>query len=162
MITQEMIKELLIYNPDTGIFLWKIASVGRIKMLGVAGSKHNQGYIVITIKGKAYLAHRLAWLYVYGEIPREQLDHINNIRSDNRIANLRVATHIQNQGNQIKPHHENKTGFLGVSFDKRRNKYVAYISINGRNKKLGRFDTPEEAHKKYIEKKREIHEFCTI
>ncbi len=162
MINQEVLKEILNYNPDTGQFTWVKSTSPRALPGCVAGSKHKEGYISITIKNKAYLAHRLAWLYVYGSLPKYQIDHINGDRIDNRIVNLRKSTHHQNQGNQRNPHCGNNSGFMGVSFDKVKNKYVATISINGKNKNLGRYKTPEEAHEVYLEAKRKNHEFCTI
>ena len=89
MITQEELKELLDYNPETGLFTWNVYN--NIKNKTTAGT-FNDGYIQIKIKQKIYQAHRLAWLYVYGEWPKGQIDHINGIRDDNRIENLRDVT----------------------------------------------------------------------
>lgn len=162
MITQEILKEKLNYNPDTGCFTWIKSNSPRIAYGSVAGNKSYDGYIRINVNKKLYSAHRLVWLYVYGSFPQYQIDHINGVRFDNRLCNLRESTHTQNQGNQRRPHSKNTSGFLGVYFDKQKNKYVATISINGKNKKLGYFQNPEDAHAKYLQKKRELHDFCTL
>ena len=106
-ITQAKLKELLSYDPETGDFTWL---VGR-KMAGKkAGSPHNQGYFTIRISRKLYLSHRLAWLYVYGAFPKIDLDHINGVKSDTRIDNLRECSESQNQWNSRKPKN-NISGF---------------------------------------------------
>lgn len=162
MITQKTLKEVLHYNPDTGAFTWIKSNSPRTVSGILAGNKHYEGYIRISLNNKDYLAHRLAWLYMFGSMPKNQIDHINGNRGDNRISNLRESSRHQNQGNQRNPHSSNTSGFMGVYFDKVRNKFVATISINGKNKNLGRFKTPEEAHQVYLEAKRKHHEFCTI
>jgi hypothetical protein len=112
----------------------------------VAGSLNRQGYIRIAIDYKYYLAHRLAWLYVYGEWPSGRLDHRDLDRANNRIANLRPATDMQNCAN-AKRRVDNSTGFKGVST--RQGRYIAQINRDGRRICLGRFDTPEAAHEAY-------------
>lgn len=149
ILTQKILKELLNYNPETGIFSRNIptkrARVGyEYKTVG------NHGYIVINILNKTYTAHRLAWLYIYGEMPSSTLDHINGIRIDNRIANLRVVTPSQNIIN-TKLRSDNKSGSRGVSWCKDRNKWQAYINIDGKRKPLGRFENKEDAEKAYLE-----------
>jgi len=95
MLTQSQLKEILTYNPDTGIFTWLVASNGRIRVGDIAGTTDN-GYVRIMIERTKYRAHRLAWLYVHGESPKEQIDHINHIRDDNRINNLRCVSCHEN------------------------------------------------------------------
>lgn len=144
-ITQAKLKELLSYDPETGDFTWL---VGR-KMAGKkAGSPHNQGYFTIRISRKLYLSHRLAWLYVYGAFPKIDLDHINGVKSDTRIDNLRECSESQNQWNSRKPKN-NISGFKGVCWNKRAGKWHAQIMINLNKKHLGYFLTAESAYEAY-------------
>lgn len=99
MLTKERLQELLIYNTVTGIFTWKVNRRGTAKAGTVAGRPNNKGYIDISIDGKRYKAHRLAWLYITGSWPENQIDHINRIRDDNRLANLRDVTQSENLRN---------------------------------------------------------------
>ena len=159
-LTQEKLQSLLHYDPDTGVFTWKVARQ-RVKNGDVAGYKKS-GYVYISINGKHYRAHRLAFLYVHGEFPKEHTDHINGVRNDNRIANLREATNSQNMQNLLVANSNNKTGLLGASVDKATGKFQAQIKLNGKNKFLGRFNTALEAHHAYVQEKRRVHDFCTI
>jgi hypothetical protein len=149
MITQEYIKSILDYNKDTGIFTWKVNKSKRSKIGSVAGWSDN-GYIKIEIDGKAYKAHRLAWLYVYGDIPEMIIDHANNNRSDNRIENLREATYQENSENYKTPK-TNKSGVKNVSWYKQLNKWVVSMSIKGKKKTIGYFDDLEFAELVAIE-----------
>jgi len=158
MLTQERLKELLHYDPDTGIFI-NLTQRGHAKIGAVAGSKYSNGYIHIQINRKRYLAHRLAWLYAYEEFPAKSLDHINEVKDDNRIINLRVATHQENLHNVSSPQTNNTSGFLGVGWHKQRKKWYAEIRLNGRKKHLGLFNTAEEASEVYLAAKRELHPF---
>ena len=94
MITQSKLKELVNYDQDTGIFTWKKRTSNRIKIGDIIGNLHNCGYIEMGVNGKRYLAHRLAWLYVYGYMPK-LIDHINTNKQDNRICNLYEGLPIQ-------------------------------------------------------------------
>lgn len=175
MITQSILKELFDYDHETGVFTWrprKEYSIGKYykssswntKFAGkTAGSDHSEGYWKIGIDGKQYLAHRLAWLYVYGKWPEDQLDHVDNIRNHNWISNIREANRSENNQNQIKAQKRNKsTGLLGASFNKRYGTFIAQIAINGKNKSLGVFKTAIEAHDAYITAKRELHPYNTL
>ena len=113
-LTAERLREVLDYGPDTGVFTWKIRTNSRVKVGDVAGALRPDGYIQISIDGRLHRAHRLAWLYVTGESPPDQIDHINGVRDDNRIANLRLATSAENKQNLRRAKSRNKTGFLGV------------------------------------------------
>ena len=159
-LTAERLRELLDYDPATGVFTRKVRTTNRIKVGDVAGYLRNDGYIRIKIDGRMHLAHRLAWLYVKGESPPDQIDHRNGIKTDNRIANLRLATHIENMHNRRKPHADNKTGFLGVSPSY--GMFQARIGVNGKIKHIGTFPTPEEAHAAYVQAKRQLHPFGTL
>jgi len=162
MLTQSNLKDILHYTPETGIFINLTARARAIKAGETAGFKRKDGYIVIKIKSKAYKAHRLAWLYVYGVMPNELIDHINGIRYDNRICNLRESTNSQNIQNLKSPRRDNKSGYLGVSYRKGCGRWRATIYIDGKNKSLGDFDAPELASEAYLDAKRKHHEFCTI
>lgn len=147
MITQKELKELLEYDENTGIFTWNLANSNRIKIGDMAGVYRFDGYLTIRINGKPYLAHRLAWLYIYGEWPKNQIDHINGIRDDNRITNLRNVTNRENHQNK-KEHRGGK--LVGASFHKTANKWESQIQINGKRKFLGYYNTELEAHEAYL------------
>ena len=161
-ITAERLREVLDYDPATGVFTWKARTspFSRVNVGDVAGGLKTKGYIRIKLDGRELLAHRLAWLYVNGEWPADQIDHISGIRTDNRIVNLRLATNAENQHNQRKPQADNTTGFLGVSPEY--GKFKARIVVDGKNKHLGMFHTPEEAHAAYVDAKRKLHKFGTL
>ena len=159
MITQQRLKELLSYDPETGLFINLTQRRPQAKIGSVAGCKNNNGYIRIMIDGKSYLAHRLSWLYSYGDFPEKELDHINEIKDDNRINNLRLATHKENGQNVSSPGINNNSGFRGVCWHKRDKKWRAQIKLNGKIKYLGSFNTSEEAYECYLKAKREMHTF---
>jgi hypothetical protein len=160
MITQQELKQQLHYDPDTGVFTWLVSNAQCVKVVDIAGSYNSQGYRQIMINYKYYRAHRLAWLYMYGNFPIDQIDHINNKKDDNRIINLREANNSENGQNKIKAQSNNKLGLLGVS--KNRTGFQARIKLNNTIKCLGTYTTPEEAHEVYLEAKRNMHEYCTI
>lgn len=162
VLSVEELKENLHYNPETGIFTRIKANYGTVKIGDIAGTLTSMGYIAIRVGAIHYQAHRLAWLYMTGEMPTEFIDHIDCIKSNNRFCNLRESTNRQNAQNLKKAQKHNSTGFLGVSYDKKRDKFKASIYKNGKSKHLGRFDTAKEAHEAYLCAKREFHEFCTI
>lgn len=143
-ISQERLKELFIYNPDTGYFTRRKSIQGCAK--GSIAGCLQRGYRGICVDRKKYRAHRLAWLYVYGYFPEHEIDHINRDRDDNRIGNLREATRLCNARNANIPI-SNKTGIAGVAIDTERNKYLAYIQVNYKHKNLGRYNTLAEAAK---------------
>lgn len=140
-ITQEYIKSILTYNPNTGKFIWRRKKWGHKGK--EAGYINPNGYRVIMIDNKNYGASRLAWLFHYGEFSKKQIDHINHNRSDNRIENLREVTNQQNQMNRTFT--GNTTGFIGVYWDKNRKKYAPKIKVNQKVINLGRYDSIEEA-----------------
>jgi len=142
-LTQKYLKELLYYNPDTGIFTWK-ENRRRVKKGDVAGGFGEDGYIQICIDRFTYRGHQLAWLYHYGEYPCGYVDHINHNRSDNSISNLRCVTAAENGKNRGKQSN-NKSGYVGVHWDKTRRKWLASIKVNRRCINLGRFKERKDA-----------------
>jgi len=146
------IRSLLDYDPDTGIFRWKVTGTGR-KVSQIAGGINNEGYLKIGINYRIYFAHRLAWLIYYGYLPKE-LDHINRNKSDNRICNLRECNRSQNNANTL-PYKNRK--YKGICFDKRCGKYRVQIGYKKENYYLGRFDTPEAAALAYNAKALELY-----
>lgn len=160
-LTQAYLREILKYDPETGIFTWIVDRSKAVKSGSIAGCKGKQiGYITIGIKGRVYKAHRLAWLYSYGDWPKGLIDHINGDKSDNRLTNLRDVMADGNSQNVRKPNRRNKSGFMGVIWFQ--NKWRATLSVNGKCKWLGDYTTPEEAHQVYLEAKRKYHAACTI
>lgn len=143
MLTQEKLKELLSYDPETGLFTWIKARSRRIKVGRIAGTKHCCGYTSISIDRVPMLAHRLAFLHETGSMPIE-IDHINGVRSDNRWINLRSASHAENIRNTGMFSH-NSSGHRGVYLRKDTNKWQAQIKLHGKHISLGCFDNPEDA-----------------
>lgn len=146
-LTHERLKQVLDYNPETGVFTWISRTARRTKIGEPAGCRCD-GYIRIEIDYKSYWGQRLAWLYVHGRWPSVIIDHINGNRSDNRITNLREATHKQNCQNASR-YSSNKFGFKGVSLRRETGKFRSCIRIDKRTKHLGEFNTPEEAYDAY-------------
>lgn len=162
MITQNRLKELLLYNSDDGTFVWKIGRSGSSGLGNLAGSIHSKGYKRVQLDGTYYLMHRLAWLYTYGKFPLNTIDHINGVRTDNRISNLREATISENNQNRgmLK---NNTSGHKGVSWNKRIKKWEVSIFANGKKHSLGCFDNPEEAAIAYKEAAAKYHrEFAGV
>ena len=155
MITLEELRHIMSYDTDSGIFTWTNPTSNRVKAGSQALCKDAYGYVVIRLKGRLYKAHRLAWFYVYGHMPTEDIDHINGIRDDNRIANLRVATSQENNRNK-KIQKNNTTGFIGVSYKPDVGKYRATITVNKTTIHIGYYSTPEEASKAYQIKAAEL------
>ena len=134
--------KILNYDKDSGVFTWKIQK-RRIKIGDIAGHVSRKGYIVITIDGIKYQAHRLAWYLSTGIIP-DKIDHINHIKSDNRLCNLRNVSDSGNQQNKSKQKN-NVSGVTGVSWDNRCKKWVSIISVDNRNIYLGSFSVFSDA-----------------
>lgn len=163
--TQARLRELLNYDPDAGRFTWKIGRQGTGASIGkIAGGKGKNGYVYIGVDQRRMLAHRLAFLFMTGEIP-ELVDHIDGDKTNNRWANLRAATKSTNGQNMRRHHAGNISGFLGVSWSNanKSKPWVAQIKPpDGGTRNLGYYETPEEAHQAYLRAKREIHDGCTI
>ena len=145
-ITQAKLKELMDYDPETGVFTWKVKPAKQIQIGDVAGCT-SDGYVKIRVLGVLYQAHRLAWLYVHGTLPH-RIDHRDGDGTNNRHGNLRECTQAQNMAN-TKKHKRNTSGYKGVSWNKDAKKWTAKISINWKMKHLGYFETAELAHEFY-------------
>lgn len=161
-----MMMALYRYDAETGIFL-RVARQTRSRQIvpldhPVEAGTFKDGYLRISLFGKSFYAHRLAWLFVHGRWPKDQLDHINGDRSDNRISNLRECTDAENRQNWTRPKSNNPHGLIGVNWHAGANKFSAQIQINRKQKHLGLFETAEEAHSAYLAAKRSLHSFSTI
>ena len=149
MISAERLRELLSYDLDTGVFIWRHRRRG-IRAGDVAGYKDRLGYINITIEYRRYFAHRLSWFYVYGYWPPAETDHRDHDRSNNRISNLRLATSSQNGQNSIRSRN-NISGVKGVHWVWSRRCWQAQIKVQGKKIWLGYFRSLDEAAAAYKE-----------
>lgn len=153
MITVEELRDRLVYDPETGDFTWRVSPsvYGNPYQRRFEGKKAGylaQGYLMIRLNGRTYGAHRLAWYYVHGKFPTKQVDHIDRCRSNNRIANLRLAT----QSEQLYNSKErcNKSGYRGVRAEpKCESSWTARIKVQGKEIYLGFFKSAEEAAEAY-------------
>lgn len=130
MITQERLKRVYHYNPSTGIFKRREGAQRTGRVVKPEGSTTR--YLLICVDGKEYRAHRLSWLYMYGEWPRKQIDHIDGDGLNNAIVNLRDVTPLENCRNRPKSK-ANNTGIVGVFWNSNKNAYVAKIMVGGRH-----------------------------
>lgn len=145
MLTQARLKKVFNYNPNTGVFT-RLSPCTNSSITGHSGSFTYSGYISLSIDGKVYPAHRLVWLYVFGRLPSKHMDHINGVRSDNRLVNLRAVSPAVNAKNR-KANSNNTSGFIGVNFNSPSGKWVSTIGVNGKSVYLGIFDNKVEAVK---------------
>jgi len=143
MLTQQLLKEYVNYDPTTGIFTWR-KKTGKGKIGARVGSKHSCGYLEARIAGHRCFLHRAAWIYVTGNEPK-YIDHINGQRDDNRWDNLREATNQQNVAHRINKNRNNTSGIRGVYFSKKNQKWIANIHFEYKTTYLGSFSTKEEA-----------------
>lgn len=157
-ITLQELKEILEYNPNTGVFVWLKSLSNKGKAGSQAGSLDAYGYRQIMIRGKNYKASHLAWLYTYGVYPTLFIDHINELegKDSNRIGNLREATNLQNSYNKG-VRSTSESGYKCVYRRKDTGKYSAYIKVNGKRESLGCYLTAEEAALAYIKRAEEVH-----
>lgn len=153
ILTAERLREVLDYNAETGVFVWKQRTGSRSVPGQVAGCDHSLGYRFVCVDGKRYKEHRLAWFYVHGVWPLGEVDHIDGSRNNNVISNLRDVSKSVNQQNLRAAKSHNKSGLLGVT-KRKKGGWCARITI-------GTFDTPEEAHAAYVEAKRRLHSGCS-
>lgn len=156
-VSLEYVREVLDYDPNTGLLHWKVRTAHRIQVGDLAGCWSSvHGYVLIGLRGRVYPAHRLAWFHYYGAWPSELLDHRNGVRSDNRIGNLREVSDAGNSQNRGMDR-RNKSGFPGVSWDSQRGLWFASIAVGGKTRALGRHKTKEEAYRAYLAAKAVMH-----
>lgn len=159
----EAIRRALAYCPDTGRLIrangcWRKGLIG----MPAGGLHRGSGYMTVSVDGRSYMAHRVVWILVHGSVPVDaEIDHIDGVKSNNRIENLRLVDSATNLQNQRVPYKNNKTGFLGVS-KTRTGRFHASIQIGGKQLHLGLYATPEEAHTAYISAKRKLHTGGTL
>lgn len=164
VLTQERLRALVDYDPLTGVFTSKVKRFF-LAPGDICGTRHSEGYFFIGIDGRRYFSHRLAVLYMTGVWPTSDVDHINGDRADNRWANLRTVSRSVNMQNQkrARSYAKGRTSkYLGVSFDRSRNKWAAGIKVDGKYHYLGRFDSEEKAHEVYVQAKRKHHAGNTL
>lgn len=161
MLTAERLRELLDYDAESGELRWRRWKNGvrRGRAAGCYCKRRN--CIIIGIEKRIYLAHRLAWLWVHGSWPAEQIDHINGNSADNRLINLRDVPRSVNMQNRRKPAKHNRSGVLGVR-QRENGRWSAELRVNRRSIHLGRFNTKQDAYAAYLEAKRRLHAGCTI
>jgi hypothetical protein len=147
-LTAGRLRTLLRYSPETGEFYWLVTNSARRPAGSLAGDLKPSGYVLIGIDGFRYRAHRLAWLYMTGEWPADQVDHKDNVRSHNWWSNLRIADNAKNQANSRRPKN-NTSGFKGVYWSTQREKWAAKINPDRRQVHLGFYDDPRLAHEAY-------------
>jgi hypothetical protein len=153
-LTQKRLKEVLRYYPGSGIFRWKTTGKGRKRK--IAGCKRPDGYILIRIDGQLHFAHRLAFLYVHGYFPENQIDHIDRNRSNNKIKNLREISqqcNSRNTGNPI----DNTSGVKGVCWYEKYNKWMVRICANGKRRHLGYYKNFDDAVMSRYEAEKELN-----
>ena len=158
MTTPERLRELLSYDADSGVFTWRVTRTGKARAGTVAGRVTDFGYRQIQIDGRYYSAHRLAFLYMLGRWPHQQVDHRDGRRDNNAWHNLREADQFENMQNRATPRN-NSSGYIGVAFVRSKGKYCAMIAAGRRRKNLGWFDTAVQACAAYREAKARLHPF---
>lgn len=155
-LTSARLRALLDYDPDTGVFT-RLVSRGGHAAGEIAGTLDGgTGYIKIYVDGRNYWAHRLAWLHVHSAWPSKQIDHRDLQRSNNRLANLREATHGQNVQNTGR-RSTNTSGYIGASWHRGTQKWLAQIVAEGEHHYLGLHDTPLGAHLAYVAAAARLH-----
>ena len=174
----EYLRELLDYDPETGVLTWRERPLEMFKTergcnawntryagkeAGCVDTKPS-GYqsVLVRLNGKRWMGHRLAFALYYGRDPGLEIDHVNRVSTDNRICNLRAVDHSRNVQNRVTPYRNNTSGYLGVSWAKREQKWLAHIRINGKKKHLGYFDAPEAAHTAYLTAKAKHHSGAVV
>jgi len=158
-IDASVVREYFHYDPLIGVFT-RIKPIPGVKNGSIAGSKVQRGYLAIAVKGVAYRAHRLAWLYVYGKWPDGVIDHINGNPADNRIANLRDVPQAINIQNAYCVKANSVTGYRGVS-KSGYGKFRAQLIVDGVRHYLGVYETPQEAADAYMAAKKRLHIGCS-
>lgn len=155
-LTAERLRELFHYDPETGFF-FRLKAVSCARS-GLVDTVLKRGYLTISVDAVKYVAHRLAWLYVTGRWPEQQIDHIDGCKTNNRFANLRDVSISINAQNRRRPIGGN--AMLGAH--KTGARWTSSITVNNKNIRIGMFDSPEKAHQAYVAAKRKLHPGCTI
>jgi hypothetical protein len=161
MLTADRAKE--VFSDNGRSLLWMAPTARRNKRGQLAGTVRPDGYMQVCVAGKLYLAHRVLWLMRTGEWPAGEVDHINGDKTDNSPSNLREVSKSGNMQNIRQAFSSNSsTGLLGVSVEKKTGKFYARICVDGKQKTLGTFDCPKDAHFAYLDAKRRLHGTCSI
>lgn len=164
-LTAARLRELLHYEPATGVFT-RIVNIAKYKAGEIAGTIERKRcgsvYWMVGADGGTYYAHRLAWLYMTGSWPTQEVDHIDGDGLNNRFANLRDVSRKVNGQNARRPHKDSRSGILGVSWVVAKRAWRASITVNGKPHCIGLYETPEQAHAAYLARKRAVHEGCTL
>lgn len=160
-ISVERLREVLSYDHKTGGFFWRVSLRNRTLPGDKAGYKNDSGYMICVVDQQKIRMHQAAWAMYYGEFPGGHLDHINGIRDDNRIINLRMATQAENMQNTV-VRKSSATKVKGVHYRKDTEKFSASITLNGKTKWLGCFDTLEAAKHARIEAEKTLHPFNAL
>lgn len=159
-LTIERLRQLLHYEPATGVFTWLQRPNSRVQPGSQAGTARSDGYLQIGVDGGTYQAHRLAWMYVHGVWPDQTVDHANHQRADNRIANLRLADHFEQAQNISGPMARNKSGLLGASWHKSGMWRCRLVARGQVHQSYHR--TAQEAHAAYMHLKSRLHPFSSL
>lgn len=152
------VREILSYDAETGVFTWRKPTNTATRIGDVAGGTHPDGYRVISIGGLKYSEHRLAYLWMTGEWPSDDVDHVDGNRANNAWDNLRACTCAENAQNLARPR-TNSSGAIGVTWNKSCKKWQSSIRRLGKSHYLGLFDTVEEAAQAYLSAKSALHTF---
>lgn len=155
-ITADLVRSFYGYDPATGYLTYRARARLRCDVGDRAGSSTHHGYRQIKVAGWTFQEHRIAWMHHYGCFPEDHIDHINGIKSDNRLVNLRLATISQNNRNRG-PYQRNTAGYKGVTWHKQRKRWQAACWANGKQNYLGLFETAEDASKAYVDYAKEHH-----
>lgn len=160
-LTLDRLKEVLSYDPETGVFKWLKPTSNRVRVGSEAGNDNGVGYLRISVDGRTYYAHRLAWMYLHGALPDQEIDHTDGNPKNNAASNLRHAAHAENSQNQ-KLRSTNTSGRHGVSWSKPHGKWAAYIMKDGRKRHLGLFEGLDAAGSAYLRAKSVMHSFQPV
>jgi hypothetical protein len=155
-VTQAELHRLFDYSPKTGLLTRRISTGPRSRAGQVVGTVMGAGYLNVSISHEKFIVHRLIWLYVHGVWPPHDIDHINGVKTDNRLANLRLVTRSENQHN-MRDRKNNSSGFIGVRRSASKDNYSARITLNGEERYLGSFPTALAAHAAYMAAKAVYH-----
>jgi hypothetical protein len=161
-LTAEHVGTLLSYDPETGVLTWRVRRGGTASAGSVAGCRNKDGYLVFSLCNRIQYAHRVAWLLTHGAWPDGDIDHRDGNRSNNALANLRDVTRRVNLENRRRAAPNTTTGLIGAGKGKPNGGYRSRICVNGKERHLGTFATPEQAHEAYVAAKRQLHEGNTL